>query len=112
MAKLIFDENSLTIGDLEDFEDAIGESLTKALKPVAVRDDEGNIVRDDKGRPEETVDMSAKVLKGLIWIAQRQDDPDFTLADARNVKVTELDIVRAEEDGDSDSKSGTSDPKD
>ena len=117
MAKLVFNENDLTIGDMEDFEDAVGVPLTEALKPVKVRDDEGNLVRHscaesgcdesckDNGRPEETVNMTAKVLKALIWIASRQDNPDFTLEDARNVKVTELDIVRR------DDESEDSDPK-
>lgn len=107
MAKLVFNENELTIGDLEDFEDAIGVPLAEALKPVSVRDEEGNLVRDEKGRPVQEVQMSARVLKGLVWIASRQENPEFTLADARNVKVTELDIIRA--DGDAEAEA---DPKD
>ncbi len=128
MTKIVFDENTLTIGDLEDFEDAIGMSLTTALKPIPVRDAEtGEVVRHDcrndecegavnddgfcreNGRPLQTVDMKAKVLKGLIWIANRQENPEFTLADARNVKVTELDIVRLDDEGDA---SPEADPKD
>lgn len=125
MAKITFDENTLTIGDLEDFEDAIGVELTEALKPVSLRDEEGVVVRHDcanddhecsgdpckdAGRPVQTVKMTAKVLKGLVWIASRQDDPTFTLADARNVKVTELDIVRLDEE--SETPAEAADPKD
>jgi len=111
MTSMTFDENNLTIGDLEDFEDAIGVPLTEALKPVPVRDPETNeIVRDEKGRPEQTINMSAKVLKGLIWIANRHENPDFSLEDARSVKVTELDIVRAGDDDESDDEDSA--PKD
>lgn len=95
--KLTIDPNAMTIGDLEDFEDVVGLSMDKAFKPVPVLDDEGNRVYaepDDKGiaRPEMTVELSTKALKALVWIIKRQDDPNFTLEDARNVKVSELDI--------------------
>lgn len=100
MAKLIFNENDLTIGDLEDFEDAVGIELTEALKPTTVKGEDGKPVRDDDGRPVQAVDITAKVLKGLVWIANRHDNPDFTLEDARNVKVTDLEIVRADDESD------------
>lgn len=103
--RLTFNENDLTIGDLEDFEAAVGMQISEALRPVTVRDDEGNVVRDpETGRPEQTVSLSAKALKGLVWIAKRQEDPAFTLEDARSVKVTELDIVRADDDEAADPK--------
>lgn len=109
MAKLIFDENNLTIGDLEDFEDATGVELQNALKPVPLRDDEGNLVRNDKGEVERGVEIKPKMLKALVWIANRHDDESFTLDDARRVKVTELEIIRQDDDADT---APEADPKD
>jgi hypothetical protein len=108
MARLTFDENELTIGDLEDFEDVTGESVTKALKGKPQKDDEGNLIRDEKGRPVTEVELSARSLKALIWIASRKDNPDFTLDDARNVKITELEIIRASDED----EAPEADPKD
>jgi hypothetical protein len=120
MASLTFDENKITIGDLEDFEDATGLTIEEALKPVPLQGDDGKPVRHncetddcdddpckDNGRPVMTVRMRPKVLKGLVWIATRHDQPDFTIEDARNVRVSELQIIRAG-DGDDDGD----DPKD
>lgn len=129
MAKLVFDENNLTIGDLEDFEDATGIELQDAIKPVPLKDDENKPVRHDctedecdpdnfknegdatcqeNGRPVLTVKVRPKVLKALVWIANRHENPDFSIEDARNVKVTELEIIR---EGDGDDAGGV-DPKD
>lgn len=119
MASLTFDENLITIGDLEDFEDATGLTIEEALKPVPVHDDDGKPVRHncaedecdddpckDNGRPVMTVKMRPKVLKGLVWIATRHDDPTFTIEDARNVRISSLNIIRAGDGDESD------DPKD
>lgn len=88
-----FDEDNLTLGDLEDFEDAAGVPLFDALKPVPTFDDEGEKVRDEKGRPVMEVKMSAKTLKALVWIVLRAEREGFTLDDARNVKVAALEMV-------------------
>lgn len=109
MAKLVFDENELTIGDLEDFEVATGLEMQDALKPVPLKGEDGKPLRDEDGRPEMMVTVTAKILKALVWIANRHENPEFTLEDARNVKVTELEIIR--ESGDDDN-SGATDPKD
>lgn len=106
MTKVVFDENRLTIGDLEDFEDAVGAPLFEALKPSKVYDENGKVERDEDGRPKEEMNLSAKVLKAIVWIANRQENPEFTLADARNVRVTELDIIEADDDEEA------ADPKD
>ncbi len=95
---LRIDPDALTIGDLEDFEDGVGVPLYDALKPVVVKDDEGKVVLDEpdeKGRqrPLTEVKISSKALKHLVWIIQRNTNPDFTLTDARNVKVGNLEIV-------------------
>lgn len=105
--KLVVDPNSMTIGDLEDFEDACGMSMDKAFKSVVVRDEEGNVVYDEpdaKGirRPKTEVQVSAKVLKTLVWIVKRADNPEFTLDDARSVKISELELTGTDEDEQSD----------
>ena len=117
MASLTFDENKITIGDLEDFEDATGVTIEDALKPVPILGEDGKPVRHDcatdvcdddsdsetcrdNGRPVLAVKMRPKVLKGLVWIATRHDDPDFTLENARAVRVSELNIVRADDESD------------
>ncbi|WP_200209110.1 hypothetical protein [Micromonospora coerulea] len=82
--------DDLTLGDLEDFEDFTGKSIDEAIKPVPVLDDEGKRTFDEKGRPEMTVKVSTKAIICLVWLTQRKANPDFTVADARNVKVTSL----------------------
>lgn len=95
-----FNEDDLTIGDLEDFETVAGASLFDALKPVPVRDEEGNVVKDEKGRPVAETQLSAVALKALVWIVLRQERPGFTLDDARNIKVTALELVTSDDDAD------------
>lgn len=96
------DENEFTIGDLEDFEDTVGDSLVNVLRPKAVLDDEGNKTFDESGRPVSQVEIPLKALKALIWVIKRREVVGFSLEDARNVRVSALDI---------DSASGESDPK-
>lgn len=100
--KLVVDPSNMTIGDLEDFEDVVGMSMDKAFKPVPLLDENGEKVMgepDDKGRvrPVMTVELSTKALKALIWIIKRQSDSSFTLDDARNVRVSELELSGADE---------------
>lgn len=65
-----FSEDDLTIGDLEDFEEIVGASIDDAFQ-------------DGKS-------VSTKTLKAVVFITKRRDNPDFTLEDARKVKVSEL----------------------
>ncbi|MEU8086335.1 hypothetical protein AB0B57_22335 [Micromonospora sp. NPDC049101] len=82
--------DDLTLGDLEDFEAYTATSIDEAFKSVPVFDDEGNRVFDEKGRPESTVKVATKSLVCLVWLMERKTQPDFTIADARNVKITSL----------------------
>jgi hypothetical protein len=99
---LRINENDWTIGDLEDFEQVAGVSFIEALQPKPLRDAEGNRVMDEKGRPQSEVSFNPTVLKALIWITKRREVPGFTVEDARNVKVTGLEV--AELGGESDPK--------
>lgn len=70
------DPDELTIGDLEDFEEAAGVAFEDAF--VA--------------GPDGNVKPSLKAIKAIVWVVKRQSDPGFTLDDARNVKLVELEI--------------------
>lgn len=63
---IVLDVNDLTMGEVEELEEATGQSLS------------------DLGSG------SAKSIIGLIWISQKRIDPTFTLQDARALKITEL----------------------
>jgi hypothetical protein len=96
---LRIDPDVLTIGDLEDFEDVVGKPLYDVLQPKPVIDSDGKKVLDEKGRPELQTQISTKALKALIWISQRAEKPDFSLEDARNVRVSALELVGVDDQG-------------
>jgi hypothetical protein len=100
---LRIDPDILTIGDLEDFEDVVGAPLYDVLQPKPVRDAEGKKVLDDDGRPELETQIPTKALKALIWITQRVEKPEFTLQDARNVRVSALELVAPDGQGNDES---------
>ncbi|EFC86468.1 hypothetical protein [Parafrankia sp. EUN1f] len=99
MAVLDFDPKAMTIGDLEDFEDIVGEPMQTALSPKPVRDAAGDIVRDARGRPKTAVQPSTKAIKALVYLAGRRQNPAFSLDDARQIRVDEL-RIHAEEPAD------------
>lgn len=70
------DPDELTIGDLEDFEDASGQAFEDAFA-------EG---------PDGNVKPSLKAIKAIVWVVKRQSNPAFTLEDARKVKLADLQI--------------------
>lgn len=97
--RLHIDPDAMTIGDLEDFEEITGKAFDKVLAGTVVKDEEtGEVVKDDKGRPVREVSMRAVDLKALIYVTQRVLNPEFTLEDARKVKVTDLAIASDEGD--------------
>lgn len=93
--KVHLDMDSITLGDLEAFEDAVGGDLMQALTPVIVRDAKGKAVPDPddpKHRPLKQVNVSAKTMVGLVWIALRKETPDITLAEIKAMPLSELDF--------------------
>ena len=96
---LKLDPEDLSIGDLEDFEDITGQSLTEALKARPVIDSDGNRMFDEKGRPLSEAQLSAKVIKALVFVTKRRDNPAFTLEDARHVRISELKFSEADVEG-------------
>jgi hypothetical protein len=100
MSALSLNPEDLSLGDLEDFEEITGMQLQKALEAKPVIDpDTGKQAKDDQGRPLREAQISTVVLKALVFLTKRREDPTFTLADARNVKVTELNFTEADEPG-------------
>jgi hypothetical protein len=90
---LVIDPDKMTLGDMEDFEDFVGKSLDEAVKETPVRDESGALVLDEKGRPVLETKVTAKTIRCLVWIIRRKTDPEFTLEDARNVFVSQLEMV-------------------
>lgn len=66
------DPDELTLGDLDDFEEAVGKSFFECIANGAT--------------------PSPKALMALVWITERKTDPTYTLEKARDVKVGSLDI--------------------
>jgi hypothetical protein len=100
---LRIDPEILTIGDLEDFEDVVGAPLYDVLQPKPVYGPDGKKVLDEKGRPELETKIPTKALKALIWITQRIEKPEFSLEDARNVRVSALELVGSDGQGNDES---------
>lgn len=90
MTKLRFDPEDLSLGELEEFEEATGKPLDQAMSEQPVVDADGKPVRDKRGRPLRQVRMSMREVIALMWLIRRRDQPDFTLDDARKVKVADL----------------------
>jgi hypothetical protein len=95
---LDIDPDELTIGDLEDFEEITGGTIQKVIKTVPELDANGDRVFDEKGRPVMTSEVPAKAIRALVWITQRKLNPEFTLEDARNVRVSSLVLHAPSED--------------
>lgn len=72
--KIKLDIDELTFGDMEDFEEFAGVPLMEAMQQV------------------QAGQMPLKPAIGLIWICQRAINPNFTLDDARKVKLNDLEI--------------------
>lgn len=68
MDLLEFDINTLTIGDIEDIEDICGIAYEQ--------------IKWDK--------PSAKLLRAVVYISGRKQNPDFTMQDARNVRAVDF----------------------
>lgn len=95
--KVHMDPNSLTIGDMELFEDMTGLDLMEVLKPVPVIDEETGMPVPDpdpekKGRPLMTVEVSSKAFRALLFVALKKDDADLTLEQFRALKLSEFEF--------------------
>ncbi|MFE4355105.1 hypothetical protein [Kitasatospora sp. NPDC056800] len=80
------------------FKDKTGISVQDAFKPVPVLDDDGQAVKDDKGRPVRRTDLDPLSLVTLVWLIGRKNDPDFTFEAALDVPAVELEVSLPEAD--------------
>lgn len=93
------DMDALTLGDLEDFEEYVGASLQDAMREKPVIDpDTGKPQRDDRGRLVKEVQLTTKALTGIVWVVKRHDSPGLKVEAARDIRVSELEIVSPVED--------------
>lgn len=70
---LAFSLDSLTLGELEELEDRLGmglEEITEAIGSGAGR--------------------STKLLRALVWLTRRREDPSFTWEQAGEIRVVEV----------------------
>jgi hypothetical protein len=84
---LRFSVDSITVGDMEDIEEIAGKSFAEIVELLKAPTTEGGMIN-----------VPIKVLKAVVFVIYRQGNPDFTLDDARKVKVTELELVMSEPD--------------
>lgn len=66
---ITIDFDKITLGDMETLEEACGPHVWEEFR---------------------TNKMTAKTLVALVWIMKRQDDPGFTMDDARKLPITVL----------------------
>lgn len=81
---LRFSVERITVGDMEDLEEITGRPFSDLIELLGKAESGGKL------------SIPIKVLKALVFIIYRQENPDFTIEDARKVKVTELEIVLEE----------------
>ena len=76
----MFDPNSLTMGEVEQFEDYTGLPID-ALQEYA----------PDPDNPDAPAKVPpAKMLTAFAWLIQRRTDPAFTFEQARGMTLAEL----------------------
>lgn len=67
------DFSAFSLGEIEEFEGAGGITFEKAVESA------------DTNKM-----LPTKALIAAVWITQRRDDPNYTLDDARSVKLTDF----------------------
>lgn len=102
-SNIVFDPDEWSFGDLETFEELTGLTLEEAFRATPVRDANGDVEKDNRGRPVKGLRLGAKTMLAIVFIAKRQEDPEFTLEDARKVKFGELVMAGGDEAPEDDS---------
>ena len=95
--KIKIDQDAMTLGDLEEFEELTGMSFSESVKRVKVIDpDTGKQMVDPdpkaKGAGLWNTEMSTKGLMAIIYITLKKDDPELTFADVKNMRLADLDL--------------------
>lgn len=99
-ARLKLDLDTLTLGDLEAYEDATGDSLLDLLAPKPVIDPKtGKKVADPddpKGRPLMETKMTTKALIAIAFVSARRENPTVTMDEIRALPLEQLDMGEEE----------------
>lgn len=74
-----FNPDDLTVGELEEFEEISGMTLSGLGRGAG---------------------LSAKAMKAIIYLDQRRKNPKFTLEDAKAVKIGSLNWESDDDEGD------------
>lgn len=82
--KLSLNKDTLTLGDLDDFEDVTGQSLDRILEAF------------DGAGDSALGGLPMKSVIALLWICGRQDDPDLTYDKVRAIPIAELSGIEIE----------------
>jgi hypothetical protein len=82
---LRFSASSLTVGDLEDLEEITGQSFGDLFSLL------GQLEAGGMHK------LPIKLITALVFVIRRHENPDFTLADARKVRINELELVLGDE---------------
>jgi hypothetical protein len=113
MRKVRMNADTITIGDMELFEDITGDDILKALTPVPVLDDEGRMVPDPdpkaKGRPLTEMQVSSRQFRALMYIALLHDDPDLTFDQFKLLRLSDIDFDIEEDDDPKEEKPDSGD---
>lgn len=91
-AVLAINPDDLTLGEMEEFEELSGRPLAKMLQGDVIKDENGNVIPGKDGKPQREIDPRVKDIIALVFLAKRREEPDFTLAEARNIKISELQL--------------------
>lgn len=93
--KITLNLDNMTLGDMEDFEDATGKTVEELLGSEPVLDENGRKVADPddpKGRPLMKTKVSMRAMVGLIYISLKKDNPSITPADVRAMPINDFEF--------------------
>lgn len=82
--KLSLNKDTLTLGDLDDFEQVSGQSLDRVLESF------------DGAGESALGGLPMKSILALLWITGRQSDPDLTYEKVRAIPLSELDAIEVD----------------
>lgn len=81
--KLQIDPARMTLRDMEDMEAVTGQPIGAFLERFQGR----------RGEEVSLADFPAKMITAMVWVFGRKEEPGFTLDEARDLALTELDIA-------------------
>jgi hypothetical protein len=99
--RIEFGESSMTLGDMEEFEEITGKSFSDAMRRVKVIDPETGTQAIDpdpeaKGKGLWTYEMSMKGVAAIIYVALKKENPETTLADVKAMHLDDFELVSAD----------------